>query len=165
MRYEACPHCRGLWLNAETLASPTPPVFVLFKNLPGLEVVEDDREAARRCADCNVGLVPRQLGGTMVDICPKCHNIWLGAGEFDRVAEWYRAHPRNEWPRVSQLEARPELPDRPRDRSGLPEGVQARVGRAFGDDRTPPGGDEEPADRMKRAIKVLNDIVDRGLTE
>jgi Zn-finger nucleic acid-binding protein len=164
MRYEACPHCRGLWVSPETLASPHPPAYVLFKNLPGIEPVEDNREGTRRCGNCNLTLVAREVAGTTIDICPRCHAIWLGAGEFDRVAEWYRAHPRHEWPRVSQLEARPVLPDHPRDSSGLPAGSRARGGRPFGDD-DPVDRDEDPAVRMKRAIGVLNDLVDRGMTE
>jgi Zn-finger nucleic acid-binding protein len=140
-------------------------VFVLFKNLPGIEPVEHDSDDLRRCADCGISLVPRQLAGTTIDICPRCHSIWLGAGEFERVAEWYRSHTRTDWPRVSQLEATPGLPDRPREKSGLPKGATASVGTAFGDDRAPIRSDEDPADRMKRAVKLLGDIVDRGMAE
>jgi Zn-finger nucleic acid-binding protein len=158
MRYEACPHCRGLWVSPETLAAANPPVFVLFKNLPGIEVVEDEGTGPRTCHDCGLTLVPRDLAGTTIDICPRCHSIWLGVGEFDRVAEWYRAHPKIEWPRASQLEAQPVLPVGDRDASGLPRGARAKVGRAS-------GVSDEPADRMKRAIKLLGDLVDRNLTE
>jgi Zn-finger nucleic acid-binding protein len=161
MRYSACPHCRGLWVSPETLASPHPPVFVLFKNLPGIEPPDPPESETRVCHDCGLTLVQREVNRTAIEICPKCGGVWLSAGTFDRVAEWYRAHPRAEWPRVSQLEAKPVLPGPARDRSGLPKGARAVVGRAFNESADPP----EEGDPMKRALKMLNDLVDRGMTE
>lgn len=162
MRYEACPHCRGLWLSAETLAAPNPPVFVLFKNLPGLDPVEVPDDTIKQCDDCRRALVAREVNGTTIDVCPRCRMIWLGVGEFDRVATWYRSHERHEWPVPSELEA-VRLPDSAsrRDGSGLPTGIVATAGTAF----TEPPRDEAPADRMKRAIRLLGDLVDRNMTE
>jgi len=160
MKYEACPHCRGLWVSPETLAAPNPPAFVLFKNLPGIEPVEDEGTGPRTCEVCRLTLVPRDVNGTTIDVCPRCGGIWLGAGEFDRVAEWYRAHPRTEWPRASQLESKPVTTGPDRDPGGLPKGARASVGRPFDDG----AGPEDPAERMKRAINLLGDLVKRGLT-
>jgi len=158
MRYEACPHCRGLWVNAETLAAPNPPVFVLFKNLPGIEPVVEPPSGQAICHACGLALVGRSVGETSVGICPKCANIWLAAGTFDRVAAFYRSRPRNDWPHVSQLEGPPTLPGAARGVSGLPRGVRAVVGR-------PSEDPEARTQRMREGIDLIQELVDRGLAE
>ena len=151
-------------MNPATLAAPSPPVFVLFKNLPGIEAVDDVSTGPRTCHDCHLTLVPRVVNGTTIDICPRCGNVWLGVGEFDRVAEFYRSHPKTEWPRASQLEAQPVLPDGSREKSGLPRGAKAAVGKPFV--RLPGENEpESPAERMRRATELIRDLVDKGLAE
>lgn len=161
MRYEACPHCRGLWLSAETLAAPNPPVYVLFKNLPGLDDVDVPDDTIKQCDDCRRALVAREVNGATIDLCPRCRMVWLGVGEFDRVATWYRSHDRHEWPAASELEAARLPSTSVRDSSGLPVGTTAKVGTPFEE----PPRVEDPAARMKRAIKLLGDFVDRNMTE
>lgn len=79
---DACPKCRGVWLDAEELSRVT--------NDAELEKLAHAGAApaakALACPRCSATLHAARVEAVEVDPCPSCRGVWLDAGEL-REAE------------------------------------------------------------------------------
>ena len=87
---QVCRHCNGVWLTREQLAS----CCVKHETLPSesrskLDARQRNATSQRTCSQCNVPLKPQIVEAVEIDLCPKCGGLWLDAGEFDAVHQWY----------------------------------------------------------------------------
>ena len=73
------------------------------------------REAALACPSCADLLEPKEVGESVIDVCPTCAGIWVDwfDGELDAMVKGGRSAPRDE------------------DREGLGAGACPRCGRAL----------------------------------
>lgn len=90
MEVEACPNCRGMWLDAHELDKLEDVVFdeddrkgsLLHKQTPG----------ESKCPHCAEPMTEFQyrLYNLHLDYCAQGHGFWLDAGEDERVMESMR---------------------------------------------------------------------------
>ena len=89
---DACPTCRGVWLDASELAKIDDNFFV---DIEAMELEKTDATAADRelgCPRCPGGTAldkvrPRGLRSLVVDRCPACQGFWLDRGELEKVRD------------------------------------------------------------------------------
>jgi uncharacterized protein len=86
-RVAGCRQCSGIWLTRDTLkqaiATRRP-----VDNLDPHEPPPPARPAPTRrrlCPGCHCQLAPRWLHGIEIDVCEKCHGLWLDAGELRQI--------------------------------------------------------------------------------
>lgn len=79
---DACPGCKGVWLDEGELAEILGPRAV--KPLP---IPPDAREASLPCPRCRVAMVLFSYPGTLtvIDVCRTCRGVWLDAGEMKEI--------------------------------------------------------------------------------
>lgn len=80
---EACPSCRGMWLDKGELEALLDEDATNF-----LEVPESATRAHNlNCPKCNVKLFQFFYPGTtvMLDSCQQCHGVWLDDEEFNVI--------------------------------------------------------------------------------
>lgn len=86
-RVAGCPQCSGLWLTRDTLKQ----AIAAPRGADNLDPHEPPPRArpdpARRrlCPGCHCQLAPRWLHGIEIDVCEKCHGLWLDAGELRQI--------------------------------------------------------------------------------
>lgn len=73
---DACPKCRGHWLDATELARVT--------NDEELERLAHVSLTTGKlvCPRCTAGLGTGRIEGVEVDPCPSCRGVWLDSGEI-----------------------------------------------------------------------------------
>lgn len=79
----ACEACHGLWM----------PRLHLLADHATCSIPEESRRHAggrkrfdeRHCPGCKSAMDLRRVQGFWVDECPRCHGVWLDAGEYDAV--------------------------------------------------------------------------------
>ena len=88
---DACPSCRGAWLDEGELdllagSLGLPPAR---QTLASLVRSEDEAEKPRRCPRCRRRMDKARLGGAgpVVDACPRGQGIWFDRGELGQVLE------------------------------------------------------------------------------
>jgi Zn-finger nucleic acid-binding protein len=93
--------CGGVWFDAQELekvnmaipAGTQTPVEV--ERGPSITV---DEQRIRKCVHCRGIKLERKLfslgTGVIMDCCPKCHGLWLDAGELDSIREETNPTPR-----------------------------------------------------------------------
>jgi Zn-finger nucleic acid-binding protein len=97
VRYDACSHCGGLWLDkgelAQLLQHPAEKVEQLEKQLAaaaGDAPVVPEGDAALLCPACAVPIRTRQYAidtGIYMDRCDQCRGIWVDSGELTRIVK------------------------------------------------------------------------------
>jgi Zn-finger nucleic acid-binding protein len=126
MPFEACPHCRGLWLFKDELRE-------LKNRVQGgsLRWLNDEIEALEKasvavtekpCVKCqNLKMVSVTFGKSsiLIDWCPQCHGMWLDRGEFESIMQYLGAE-RQDMP-SNEIEKR-AVEDVKRIWTGSPEG-------------------------------------------
>ncbi|MFL6056037.1 MAG: zf-TFIIB domain-containing protein [Actinoallomurus sp.] len=50
-------------------------------------------DAVLRCPKCGAGMVTFQRGGIVFEECSRCHGVFFGRGELDRLMWRGTAHP------------------------------------------------------------------------
>ncbi len=100
IRIERCGSCRGLFFNPgelETLLEATTSSVVWLDRQQWASISEqfefDGEVIYRKCPFCREMMSRKNFAGrsgVILDRCP-AHGIWLGAGEFRRLTEWWRA--------------------------------------------------------------------------
>ncbi len=85
-RYYSCGKCHGFWISGSALRKTMRP-----------EVVQDligrcstEMTSTLVCPGCDSRLVELALRGCAVDICPRCHSIWLDQNEAQQIAVCFR---------------------------------------------------------------------------
>ena len=91
-----CELCHGIWLDREQLVrmvrNPTGTVVPSKPTAP----VRLPASGARACPDCAGSvLTARIVDGVEIDVCPRCHGIWLDSGELDLIVARYRRKQRS----------------------------------------------------------------------
>ena len=83
VKVDCCPGCRGLWFDNRELESS------LEVNAPERFVPRDAIKSDRSCPGCKVLLFRFDYPGTHVEVemCERCHGIWLDAGEMKKLEE------------------------------------------------------------------------------
>ena len=76
-----CPSCRGGWFDATELAR------VLSVAVERLSAPGDAEMSDRPCPKCGIPLSGIEYPETEieVDVCGRCHGIWLDRGEFRAI--------------------------------------------------------------------------------
>lgn len=95
--FEACPACKGVWLNAaelRTLKAKTTDANLGWMNQE-INHLEDASaaESPRMCPLCpGQHLVSTLFGHSalMIDWCPQCHGLWLDRNEFTGLQDYLR---------------------------------------------------------------------------
>jgi len=89
---DACPSCRGIWLDARELAKIDDNFFVDVERmeLEKSEASADDRDL--RCPRCDGAprlekVHPRRFRQLIIDTCPECRGFWLDRGELEKVRD------------------------------------------------------------------------------
>jgi uncharacterized protein len=89
---DACPSCRGVWLDAKELAKIDDNFFVDVEamELEAAEASAEDRDL--RCPRCEGAprldkVHPRQFRKLIIDKCPACRGYWLDRGELEKIQD------------------------------------------------------------------------------
>lgn len=85
-RVAGCPQCSGIWLTRDTLKQAIAarhPADDLDPQPPPSARPASTRR--RLCPGCRCQLAPRWLHGIEIDVCEKCHGLWLDAGELRQI--------------------------------------------------------------------------------
>ena len=85
-KIEICPICQGMFFDGGELEH----ISHLVELFRSIRLNESDIEASESLGDDSVLACPvdgekmtkREIGGQIVDICPKCNGIWLDNGEI-----------------------------------------------------------------------------------
>ena len=107
LEIDLCPHCQGLWFDAEELR----------RSLPDAELARQIAHYAqtspagapilgsgeRDCPRCRVRLRETPVGQVPVDYCPRCRGIWLDHGELTQAIAEYRSGERGNLVVLNQL--------------------------------------------------------------
>ncbi|HEX8069506.1 MAG TPA: zf-TFIIB domain-containing protein [Pyrinomonadaceae bacterium] len=74
--------------------------YVRRKDQEALEKLRAQRAAAAaeaaapKCPRCGVALTEVEHAGVKIDRCPKCHGVWLDAGELEQLTKraegWFK---------------------------------------------------------------------------
>src|SRR5580704_8384424 len=83
---EACPSCKGMWLNAQEFVQLEDEAFDLGDDEKGTLVfaVEPSMRTCPECSQALQGFLYR-LYDLPLEFCPQGHGYWLDGGEDDRV--------------------------------------------------------------------------------
>ena len=87
-----CEICQGFWFNREQLAgflqnANSPKIPRQKKTLTAKVQYSADQRGCPTCEKTN--LSSKLIDGGEIDICPKCHGIWLDAGELELIITRY----------------------------------------------------------------------------
>lgn len=94
---DICPTCKGLWLDAQKLASVCPTVADLPSRKTEILLVGHAGTNIPVCPRCNA--VPYEFAlmeDMLVDFCPQCQGVWLDGDEYEESAFEPVAAPRGE---------------------------------------------------------------------
>jgi Zn-finger nucleic acid-binding protein len=86
-----CTKCQGIWIAPEKLQDMEGTVdqrFFEIRKVPS----KSDQHAVLRCPQCEGGiamdkLVSRRDESVVIDVCPKCKNVWLDKGEREAIEQ------------------------------------------------------------------------------
>jgi len=85
---EACPRCRGLWIDASALSRA-------LETSPDVATVPSHafKSLESRCPRCKVGLFEYCFPGTsvLIDGCRQCFGVWLDRDEWSQIRASLRA--------------------------------------------------------------------------
>jgi Zn-finger nucleic acid-binding protein len=79
---ETCSRCNGAWFDVGELAQALDNIGV-----SGLKIPEKAGSTLRRCPHCEKTMMTFYYPQTYarIDMCRKCHGIWLDAKEFEEI--------------------------------------------------------------------------------
>jgi uncharacterized protein len=87
----SCSKCKGTWIGAEKLPdveAKVENVFFEFRRIPSAS----EQMQILQCPECP-GMVEMNKAQSqrdrkvIIDVCPKCHNIWLDGGEKKAIQQ------------------------------------------------------------------------------
>jgi Zn-finger nucleic acid-binding protein len=89
---DACPKCEGIFLDRKEIKALTgsSDLHKLLTKYLGL-----DSDSQLICPNCGGLMDAEDAGDVRVDVCIKCHGVWLDAGELKRLTETDDAEFRN----------------------------------------------------------------------
>ncbi len=92
-KVDICPHCNGIFFDQGELEN----ISRLVEIFREVNIQEQDiaisgiseRGEEICCPLCKTSMQKREIGGQVVDLCPRCNGIWLDGGEIAalRLAE------------------------------------------------------------------------------
>jgi Zn-finger nucleic acid-binding protein len=76
---QGCGHCQGVLFSDDHL------VRIIRNN--GFDILKIKSDHPRRigCPGCELSMRIYDLQGIEIDVCPKCHVVWMDEGEFAKV--------------------------------------------------------------------------------
>jgi Zn-finger nucleic acid-binding protein len=101
VKVDACPTCRGIWLDAGELEriqeSREREHSAVLSRMPALgfdAVALAEAKAAQTiaCPKCGDPLARREYGfcsQVLIDVCPRCHGIWLDHRELGALEAFF----------------------------------------------------------------------------
>jgi len=94
---EPCPRCGGFWFDNHELSWLTQrapdKLRALEAQFPDRRDPSAPRLPAGVCPVCNLSLVPHEFAharGIIMDVCRKCHGIWLDHGKLSQIEDRLR---------------------------------------------------------------------------
>lgn len=88
-----CETCHGLWLSREQLSRflRNPAVATALPKVKVFSGKHVDFTSPRLCPLCkSAALFTKAVDGVEIDLCSRCHGIWLDAGELDLIIKRYQ---------------------------------------------------------------------------
>jgi Zn-finger nucleic acid-binding protein len=97
IRVDACPACGGMWLDRGELEaiqeSKERDYSEELARMPNLgynayKLAQQKVGRTLQCPKCNIEMEAREYARcsqVMIDVCPKCHGIWLDKGEIEAL--------------------------------------------------------------------------------
>lgn len=83
-RYYSCAQCSGVWIPGAELDKALRPGCVdLFRNPPSPVA------SAIQCATCGESCLSFKHRDCALDVCSKCHGVWLDPGEASRIKDQF----------------------------------------------------------------------------
>lgn len=79
-RYYSCSHCKGFWLPGASIQRA-----MSTQGVSELQVAPRGPRSRIRCPECRSEFELLTIGGCHLDICPRCHGVWLDSGEARRI--------------------------------------------------------------------------------
>jgi Zn-finger nucleic acid-binding protein len=81
-KLDTCSNCNGIWFDVGELADALDGI-----GIAELEIPEKAGSTLRRCPNCEKTMMTFYYPQTYarVDMCRKCHGIWLDANEFEEI--------------------------------------------------------------------------------
>jgi len=78
---DLCKACRGVWLDKNDLGT------LIDVAVPELGIPGDAEQVRRPCPRCHEALhrFDYPQTGTTIEMCEKCHGVWLDAGEYSQI--------------------------------------------------------------------------------
>ncbi|HYW05280.1 MAG TPA: zf-TFIIB domain-containing protein [Gammaproteobacteria bacterium] len=107
---DRCPRCGGIWLDRgeleaieETRERDYADELLRMPDLgyAAYELARQKRTRQLTCPSCEAGMETREYARcsqVMIDVCPKCHGVWLDRGELESLEIFFQR---------SRLEASP----------------------------------------------------------
>lgn len=90
---DRCPQCNGIYFDKGELEAILE-IIGLFQNIKLDEneidtIPQIERDRKLYCPDDNTLMEEQDVGGLIIDVCPKCGSIWLDDGEISalKIAE------------------------------------------------------------------------------
>lgn len=86
-----CTGCQGLWMGQERLKDIEITVDQQFFELRGIDGGIDQQKVLA-CPQCEGGVamdkvISKRDDKVVMDVCPKCHNVWLDRGEREAIEQ------------------------------------------------------------------------------
>jgi len=78
---DVCPSCRGVWFDRGEVGR-----IAGSRELETLIVRYAGGRSDLACPRCATAMARRPVSEVTLDVCPKCHGIWMDAGELDAAA-------------------------------------------------------------------------------
>lgn len=85
-RYYSCGTCQGIWIPGSALRKTMRPEAV--RDL--LERLAEGTVPARQCPNEDSHLVALRVRDCEIDICPRCHSVWLDRNEALAIAHCFK---------------------------------------------------------------------------
>ena len=101
IRVDRCPACSGVWLDRARLEALEEihereyrgePAAELDLGSQAYELARQKARGPRRCPGCGVEMEAREyarVSEVLIDVCPRCHGIWLDAGELEQLERFF----------------------------------------------------------------------------
>jgi Zn-finger nucleic acid-binding protein len=111
-----CPQCHGRWFDRDELRRAKDSVdpdlrWLDFDPFVGQTVQREAGRPERLCPRDAVplGVMPYEKSGVRMDECSKCHGVWLGDGEFERILKHLENEVNSETAAQLEVEAARQL--------------------------------------------------------
>lgn len=79
-RYYKCEQCSGIWIPGASVQR-----VLSAKGITELRVAPRGDKCEMQCPDCLTDCDSILIEGCRLDLCLKCHGVWLDSGEVRRV--------------------------------------------------------------------------------